>query len=161
MKLSLPKTTAFALVAASGVFAHEQPPSTAIRGTNANVAEAASPWDEGQGRGGVGVNVGRGDDDDRYYSGGGTCNDGQEEGMEVIKKYWKNNLRSNCDNVRKLKEEANWIKEDYDNNGSNWRDRDYNECKKDGVDAEVRKIEADCSINEVNILFPIFHVFAY
>lgn len=114
MKLTLLQLTSLALVATSGAHAQELPSPSALRGSSAVTVAL-----------------------------GATCEDGYMAGQKDVQRMWKNS-GSNCDNAWDLQNQANKKKKKSYPSSSNWKTDSYNECARDGIDAEVKKIEKRC-----------------
>ncbi len=73
-----------------------------------------------------------------------SCSQGQRDGQKKVKKIWRNS-GEDCDNVWDLQQRANKAKRrNYLRNPRNWRDQAYNRCARDGIDAQVKRIEKEC-----------------
>lgn len=117
MKLDLLNLTSFALAAASGVQAADNP--HVLRGSAE--PDAAS------------ISLGT----------AAACADGAEAGRDDMKKAWKK-MGQNCDDAWNLEDTADDLKENYPENPSNWKEKSYNECARDAIDAELKAIEKEC-----------------
>mmetsp|Transcript_6344 Transcript_6344/g.11012 ORF Transcript_6344/g.11012 Transcript_6344/m.11012 type:complete len:209 (+) Transcript_6344:184-810(+) len=73
----------------------------------------------------------------------GTCEDGYIAGQNDVKQFWIG-TGSNCYNVWTLDDEGDKIKDEKYSSSGNWNEESYNECARNGVDAEVEKIEKAC-----------------
>mmetsp|Transcript_56991 Transcript_56991/g.120997 ORF Transcript_56991/g.120997 Transcript_56991/m.120997 type:complete len:309 (-) Transcript_56991:31-957(-) len=72
-----------------------------------------------------------------------SCEDGYKAGQKDVQRMWKNN-GSNCDNVWDLEQEAKKTKNKKYPDSGDWKTKSFNECARDGVDAEVKKLEKKC-----------------
>lgn len=114
MNLLLLKLTAFALAAASGASAIDEP-SYVLRGSVANeetLVEVES-----------------------------NCEQGTRAGRRAVKSAWSGRCSDAWDlgsQTRRIKNRR------YPDNERNWRQAAYNECARSGADAEVKKIEKEC-----------------
>ena len=72
-----------------------------------------------------------------------TCQEGWEAGEKAIKDLWKAG-GSNCNDIWSLQNEANAVKTKRFPPGGDWQTSSYNECARNGVDAQVAKTTKKC-----------------
>jgi len=72
-----------------------------------------------------------------------SCEDGFKAGQKEVKRTWENGGRD-CDNALGLSGQMKRTKNSKYPDSGNWRTKSYNECARDGVDAQVKKIQKKC-----------------